>query len=164
MNRLAWPLLGLTGWGCLQDAPEPVRVRLEACDRSQLDAGLGAELNFGPDAGLDAGGAGLDVAGVYDYESPLWNLSGTITFAQQGNRVSVVETTYNHDARSLVGEADLEGNRLDVTLTPANGDTDYSAGVSLIFAEGGERFCLLQFTDTNDDYGGEGSYRGRLRP
>ncbi len=104
------------------------------------------------------------VAGVYGYYSQVFALSGTITFAQQGNRVSVLETTYDGaDDRSLLGEAELAGNRLDMTLTPANGDTDYSADVSLIFDDGGASFCLAQFSDTNDDAGGEGTYRGRQR-
>jgi hypothetical protein len=111
--------------------------------------------------------ADVDVAvtGVYRYQSQVLGLSGTITFAREGNRVSVLETTYDgEDARSLVGAGDLVGNRLDMTLTPANGDTDYSADVSLIFDDGGASFCLAQFSDTNDDVGGEGTYRGSQQP
>lgn len=107
----------------------------------------------------------VEIAGTYSYASRVFRLSGTITFAQQGTRVSVLETTYDGvDARSLVGEADLAGNRLDMTLTPANGDDDYSAEVSLIFENGGADFCLARFSDSNDDVGGQGTYRGSLQP
>jgi hypothetical protein len=54
----------------------------------------------------------------------------------------------------------LVGNQLDLELVPENGDSDYSADVTLLFEDGGGAFCLSQFTDTNDDRGGEGSYRG----
>lgn len=54
----------------------------------------------------------------------------------------------------------LDGNLLEVSLVPINGDTDYAADVRLLFDATGDGFCLLEFTDTNDDHGGEGSYTG----
>jgi hypothetical protein len=143
LTSLALCCTALLCAACTQESIRPIEI--EPCDATSPDAGVSA-------------------VGTYDYESPIWNLWGTITFAQDGNTVSVTEVTYNHpQARSLVGSADLEGNRLDITLVPANGDTDYSADVTLIFEDGGQRFCLLEFSDSNDDYGGEGSYRGRLQ-
>jgi len=143
----AVPLLVGVGWlcsGCADQSGQP--IRLEPCAAVSEDMVV-------------------DVAGVYDYTSPLFNLRGTITFAQEGSSVRVLGTTYAaEDARSLVGEADLVGNRLELGLTPENGDTDYSADVTLVFEDGGSAFCLSQFTDTNDDRGGEGSYRGTKTP
>jgi hypothetical protein len=103
--------------------------------------------------------AALDVSGVYRYSSPIFGLRGSITFAQQDGRVRVLNTTYdNADDRSLVGEARLEGNHAALTLVPENGDADYSAEVEFIFGTG--VFCVRRFSDTNDDVGGDGSYRG----
>jgi hypothetical protein len=101
------------------------------------------------------------VAGTFHYESLVLGLSGTIVFEQDGQQVRVIDTTYDQDeARALVGEAPLTGNHLNVVLTPKNGDTDYSARVRLAFDAAGDEFCLLSFTDTNDDVGGEGYYTG----
>ena len=105
--------------------------------------------------------ATLPAAGVFRYASPDFTLSGTITFVQQGTRVTVTDTTYDTGRdRALIGTTELQGNRLDITLTPKNGDTNYRAEVSLTFSDAGRRFCLLGFSDTNDDTGGEGSYVG----
>jgi hypothetical protein len=101
------------------------------------------------------------VAGVFRYESRLFSLSGSIVFEQDGDLVRVVDTTYDQaDDRALEGAALLEGNLLDVELSPRNGDPDYGARVRLVFEQGGERFCLLDFTDTNGDVGREGTYTG----
>src|SRR5688572_7577888 len=152
MRASMWMSLGKAGvwlgvWslaGCQSSTTPP---RLEPCAPADPDTSVAVD-------------------GIYDYHSPVFGLSGTITFAQEDDRVSVLETTYQpgDDARSLVGEADLAGNRLDLTLVPANGDTDYTAEVSLIFEDGGQSFCLAEFSDTNDDVGGEGTYRGRRQP
>ena len=99
------------------------------------------------------------ISGVYSYSSSFYVLRGTITLTRDGTRVRVDDTTYeNANDRALRGEGELQGNRLDVELTPKNGDTNYSANVSFLFDD--EGFCLLGFSDTNGDRGGEGSYRG----
>ncbi len=108
------------------------------------------------------GGVTLAVNGVYRYASPLFELRGTISFAQQGEVVQVSDTSYDNAPRdrSVVGMAPLAGNRLDVRLVPRNGDTDYTANVSFVFTEGGRRFCVREFSDTNGDTGGDGSFFG----
>jgi hypothetical protein len=107
--------------------------------------------------------ASIIAAGVYRYASPEFALSGTITFAQEGSLVRVTDTTYDRGSdRALAGGATLAGNRLDVELTPKNGDTNYTAQVQFVFSDGGRRFCLLGFSDTNGDTGQEGSYLGAL--
>lgn len=109
---------------------------------------------------LDAG-ASADVSGTFFYSSPVFLLRGTITFEQEGETVRITDTTYeNVNDRRLMGEGTIVGNRLDVVLVPINGDTDYSANVSFAFSEAGDSFCLVSFSDTNDDVGGAGSYRG----
>jgi hypothetical protein len=109
--------------------------------------------------------ASPSVAGTFRYDSLAFGLSGEIVFEQDGELVRVVDTTYDQPdvaaiARSLEGEAMLDGNLLEVSLVPTNGDTDYGAEVTLVFGPSGNDFCLLEFTDTNDDRGGEGSYTG----
>jgi hypothetical protein len=108
------------------------------------------------------GGVTLAVNGVYRYASSLFELRGTISFAQQGEVVQVTGTSYDNAPRdrSVVGMAPLAGNRLDVRLVPGNGDTDYTANVSFVFTEGGRRFCVREFSDTNGDTGGDGSFFG----
>ena len=102
--------------------------------------------------------AGPDVAGTYRYTG---SLRGTITLEQAGNTVRLVNTTYdNADDRPLIGEGTLTGNALVMRLVPENGDTDYEAEVRFVFDATGERFCV-EFTDTNGDRGGLGSYIGR---
>jgi hypothetical protein len=73
----------------------------------------------------------------------------------------VTDTTYDtgHD-RALEGSGPWEGNRATVVLTPKNGDTDYSATVTFAFSADGRAFCLVAFSDTNGDRGGEGTYTG----
>ena len=106
-------------------------------------------------------GTAVTASGVYRYASGEFALSGTITFSQEGARVQVTDTSYDTGRdRSLIGAATLAGNRLDITLTPKNGDTNYTADVSFVFYSGGRRFCLLGFSDTNGDTGREGSYLG----
>lgn len=91
-------------------------------------------------------------------------MRGTITFEQVDQTVTVVETTYeNSDDRELIGTGNLVGNRLDMTLKPMNGDTDYSASVSFVFSNDAMMFCLLGFSDTNGDRGALGSYVGNRR-
>lgn len=109
---------------------------------------------------IDAGTT-ADVSGTFRYSSPLFLLRGTIVFEQTGSTVHVVDTTYdNADDRRLEGEAKLVGNRLDIVLVPINGDTDYSARVDFAFSASGDSFCVVGFTDTNGDEGGQGSYSG----
>jgi hypothetical protein len=102
-----------------------------------------------------------NVSGTFRYASAIYGLSGTIRFEQDGSRVRVTDTTYDRgNDRALAGEAELLGNRLDIQLTPRNGDTNYSADVRFLFSASGSEFCLLGFEDTNGDVGGEGSYFG----
>lgn len=113
--------------------------------------------------------ATVNVAGVYRYSGRGANqdsgaefgLSGTITFAQDGSRVRVTDTTYDFSGlRRLESDfAELQGNRLEAVLTPINGDTDYTAHVTFIFGDDGGTFCVA-FEDTNEDAGGLGSFRG----
>jgi hypothetical protein len=117
----------------------------------------------GRDLGCPAidGAAAITAAGVYRYVSAEFALSGTITFAQEGSLLRVTDTSYDTgNDRSLIGSAALAGNRLDIVLTPKNGDTNYTAQVSFVFSDGGRRFCLLGFSDTNGDTGQEASYLG----
>lgn len=105
----------------------------------------------------------VDVTGVFDYRgdrAPFF-LRGTITFEQTGDTVKVLDTTYANapQDRRLEGEAMLVGNRLDITLLPINGDTDYEADLVFLFGDGGDSFCC-SFSDTNNDIGDMGSYRG----
>lgn len=103
----------------------------------------------------------VEVTGLYRYTSSRFSLWGTISFDQAGTHVRVTNTTYDSaDDRPLVGEGDLRGNRLDMTLVPANGDTDYQADVGFLFDPDRRAFCVLGFSDTNGDVGGPGSYVG----
>ncbi len=87
-------------------------------------------------------------------------MSGTITFAQEGDTVRVVNTTYDFGSdRALEGEAQLQGNTLLITLVPRNGDTDYRADVTFVFSGDGDEFCV-SFSDTNGDAGELGSFVG----
>lgn len=107
--------------------------------------------------------AAVDVGGRFRYASnyrDFW-MRGTILLAQTGKMVEVTETVYdNADDRPLKGAAELQGNRLDVSLVPINGDTNYRAEVSFTFGAGGANWCLLMFSDTNGDTGGLASYYG----
>ena len=108
----------------------------------------------------------VDVTGTYDYSGnlPPFSLFGTITFQQAGDAVQVVSTTYgNSNDRALMGQAAIVGNRLDIVLVPVNGDTNFSANVTFLFTEDGERF-VVSFSDTNGDMGSIGSYEGERRP
>jgi hypothetical protein len=139
-GALALVALALAPAGCLDAGPAPAPTVTCAA----------------PDAM-----ASVRVGGTFRYASPEFALAGTITFAQEGSMVTVTDTTYDTGRdRALTGAAPLQGNRLDVALVPKNGDTNYRAEVSLTFAEGGSRFCLLSFSDTNGDTGGRGSYLG----
>jgi hypothetical protein len=105
-----------------------------------------------------------EVSGVFDYASAISPVYGTITFEQSESEVRITDTTYaNADDRPLEGVGALDGNRLQVVLTPKNGDADYEARVDLVFAEDGQSFCLLGFSDTNGDEGGAGSHWGTKR-
>jgi len=109
--------------------------------------------------------AGFDVTGSWAYQgtSPQFSLRGTIDFVQTGAVVAVTGTTYeNADDRELVGQATLDGRRLEIELVPANGDDDYRANVTFSFSEDGESFDVA-FADTNFDEGEMGSYRGSRR-
>jgi hypothetical protein len=103
----------------------------------------------------------VDVNGVYRFSGEgIYSMLGTITFEQTGTTVRVVGTHYdNVDDRELEGEATIVGNKLEITLVPINGDLDYSADVTLLFSPDGESFCCA-FSDTNDDVGSMGSYKG----
>ncbi len=106
--------------------------------------------------------ASIDVSGLYRYSaSDLFNLSGTIELAQEGQTVRVVNTTYDFgNDRALEGEGTLVGNTLAIQLVPRNGDTNYRADVQFVFGADGDEFCV-GFTDTNGDAGDNGSYIGR---
>ena len=102
--------------------------------------------------------ASVDVGGTYRYAGAL---RGTIRLEQTGGTARIVNTTYeNANDRPLVGTGSLAGNVFDVRLVPENGDTDYEAEVTFVFAEGGDTFCV-EFSDTNGDRGPLGSYTGR---
>ncbi|MEE9296728.1 MAG: hypothetical protein V3W34_17430 [Phycisphaerae bacterium] len=105
--------------------------------------------------------AAPDVSGVFRYAAAEgFSLSGTIVFAQQGDTVRVLDTTYDFGTdRALQGEAQLEGNTLDIQLFPRNGDTDYRADVIFVFSDDGNEFCVA-FSDTNGDRGDLGSFVG----
>ncbi len=109
--------------------------------------------------------ATFSVTGVYRYRAAeLFDLSGTITFAQEGDTVRVIDTTYDFVAnRALTGIGDLEGNRLIITLVPRNGDTNYRADVTFLFSDDGDEFCVA-FSDTNADTGELGSFIGIRLP
>ena len=108
--------------------------------------------------------AAPNVEGVFDYASRVWPVYGTIAFEQAGHQVRVTDTSYaNANDRALDGEGVLDGNRLEIMLTPKNGDTDYQAQVDFVFSEDGGVFCLLGFADTNGDEGGPGSHYGQRR-
>lgn len=105
--------------------------------------------------------ASVNVAGTYRYFGTRpFLLIGTITFEQEGDLVRVTDTTYeNSGDRRLMGQATLQGNRLNILLVPQNGDTDYLADVTFLFSEDGNEFCV-EFSDTNGDAGELGTYRG----
>jgi hypothetical protein len=104
------------------------------------------------------------VAGTYDYAGTFGHfLRGTVTFEQAGEMVRVVNVTYeNANDRPLVGEAMLEGDRLEIVLVPENGDTDFHADVTFVFSADGDNFSVA-FSDTNGDTGILGSYLGTRR-
>lgn len=105
-----------------------------------------------------------NVVGLFDYASEISAVYGTITFEQDGREVRVTDTTYtNANARALEGSATLDGNRLQIELTPTNGDVDYDAFVDFVFAPDGGSLCLLAFSDSNGDQGGVGSHYGVRR-
>jgi len=120
-----------------------------------------------PEEAEDA--TGVNVAGVFRYSGQGLNagtggtfeLSGTISFEQEENRARVVDTTYDFSGlRRLESEfAELRGNRLNLALSPRNGDADYQAAVKFVFSLDGDEFCV-EFMDTNNDQGGLGSFRG----
>lgn len=99
-------------------------------------------------------GIAVHVAGTYDWGFDIAELLfGTITFAQDGKTVTVTQTFHAAPGnRELTGQGRLEGNRLDVRMVPANGDTDYHADTSFLFSPDGERF-RTDFSDTNGDAG-----------
>ena len=116
----------------------------------------------GPTCGPEDPSASPNVAGTYRYASAHgYALTGTIVFAQTERQVQVLETTYdNADDRPLKGATALVGNRLDITLTPLNGDTDYDARVGFLFDAATSAFCVTGFTDSNGDFGGAASFHG----
>lgn len=107
--------------------------------------------------------AGVNVVGTYSYEgNPLTApLVGTITFAQEGDFVTVTGTTYQPASpdRDLTGTGTLQGNVLNITLVPKDG-TFYRATLKFVFSGDGNKFCV-EFSDTNGDSGPLGSYRGQ---
>lgn len=110
----------------------------------------------------DPGADGLNVTGKFRYSglAPFFNLSGTITFEQDGDTVRVSMTTYDAGTnRPLIGEGTLSGNVLNIALVPENGDTDYRADVEFIFGDNADTFSVA-FSDTNGDTGGPGSFSG----
>jgi hypothetical protein len=107
--------------------------------------------------------ADIDVTGTYRYSSPIpFMISGTIIFEQSGDTVRILNTTYDNNVpnRALMGEAQLNGNTLDIAMVPTNGDTDYRADVRFVFSDDGDTFCV-EFSDTNNDTGALGSFTGQ---
>ena len=147
--RIATAALAL--WIPLGCTPSFVSVEVSECAEEDPDAAV------------------IDVAGVFRYSGtgitgksgPTFQLSGTITFEQQGSMVRVSGSTYDNGAlRSVQSEfAELSGNRIGLLLTPNNGDTNYRAAIKFVFTENGNQFCV-EFTDTNDDHGKPGSFVG----
>lgn len=99
-----------------------------------------------------------DVSGTFEWLAEIsgantYTITGLIAFEQEGTRVSVGPNTHSNPSnRELVGEADLTGNVLEIVMVPKNGDTDYTANVTLRFEADGSRFAG-EFTDTNNDFG-----------
>ena len=116
--------------------------------------------------GPDSASPTPDVAATYEWIANIqgknsYTLTGTITFEQSGNRVSVADTTHSNPAnRDLIGTADLEGNVLILQMVPRNGDTDYVADVTFRFSADGDRF-EVEFSDTNEDFGPAFGFRSR---
>ena len=134
---------------------------LAGCPSNTTEEGVAQAEDQSVCATEDAGAA-VDVNGVYDYRGDRapYLLRGTITFEQTGTTVRVLDTTYaNVNDRRLEGEGTIVGNRLEITIVPINGDTDYEADLIFLFGDGGDTFCV-SFSDTNEDVGGMGSYRG----
>lgn len=123
---------------------------------------LFATCDSSPPCGAEMPNASLNVAGTYRYASATgYAQTGTIAFSQTERRVDVTMTTYdNSDDRSLRGAANLAGNRLDITLVPVSGETDYEARVGFLFDAATSAFCVTGFTDSNGDHGGAASYHG----
>ncbi len=144
--------------------------KLAASISLMLTFGCGISMPAEDCAQPDATVVSPSVAGVFRYsggggnvESGLgFQLSGTITFEQQGKMVRVADNTYDvGNLRVLESEfAELIGNRVALTLTPQNGDENYIASVEFIFTADGSEFCV-SFTDTNADMGGIGSFIGK---
>jgi hypothetical protein len=134
-------LLALLGSSCSSSGDDPVPIPQWDCE--------------------ELGPAVVNVEGTYRYASNVgYGLRGTITFVQSGTTVTCTGTTYdNANDRELEGQATIVGNRLDITLVPINGDTDYSAEVSFLFSPDGDQFCC-SFNDTNGDVGALGAYDG----
>ena len=104
----------------------------------------------------------LNVQGTWRYAGrSIFLLRGSITFEQNGKLVRVTDTTYdNASDRALQSEfTPLQGNKLVLVLTPRNGDTDYTANVTILFTDDAQRFCC-EFSDTNGDEGDMGTYTG----
>ncbi len=105
----------------------------------------------------------INVAGTFDFagDTPPNTMQGTITFEQTGDQVKVAGTTYSNtsDRELMGGPATITGNTLLIQLIPINGDTNYTATVTLVFSDDGSEFCV-EFNDTNGDLGGLGSYIG----
>ena len=99
-----------------------------------------------------------NVDGIYEWIAEIrgantYTLTGTITFEQDGPTVSIANTIHSNPAnRDLVATADLEGNVLNMMMVPRNGDTDYTADVTMRFTSDGARF-ESEFDDTHDDFG-----------
>ncbi len=110
------------------------------------------------------GNATINVAGTYDYfGTDPFSITGTITFEQDGTTVRVIDTTYDFtNNRRLMGEGTLVGNNLEIALVPLNGQTDYRADVTFRFSNDGDTFCV-EYSDTNDDAGTLGEFRGTRR-
>lgn len=114
-----------------------------------------------PDCPAHVPGAPPAATGTFRYSSVLFGLEGTITFEQTPTVLSVLDTTYDHaDDRALSGDGTWDGNIATVALAPRNGDTDYSASVTFSFSADGNEFCVVEFSDSNGDAGGEGTYVG----
>ena len=131
----------------------------------------GCRMGFGLVVALGSAGCGQDlgipadpsaatptVSGTYDWTATIQGASpglglGTITFAQDGDVVTITDTTHGNPAdRDLMGSATFEGNVLVMQMVPRNGDPDYTADVTFRFTADGSRFDV-DFTDSNNDFG-----------
>ena len=96
----------------------------------------------------------VNVAGKFSWGfNPPVLVDGECTFELDGDTVLLVQNTHIlPEFREVVGKGKLNGNVVEMTVRPSNGDTDYEAQLELIWSEDGSQF-QCNFTDTNGDVG-----------